>query len=197
MTPAADEPELSRLCTRCREELPRSAFGSNRNRPDGVANECLECARARTRAYRAANPGQSRRYYERNKEGARQYYAANRERIARYYEDNRLAVRAMRRDSRYGLGPGGWLALLERQEHRCYLCTEPLATDLSKAATDHDRLCCPALPACGKCVRGISHMMCNSIAGYAGDSPDLLIRIAANLRLAQDFRTTPPVKDCA
>lgn len=173
MTPAADEPELSRLCTRCREELPRSAFGIHRSRRDGLRSECLICDRARTVAYRAAHPGK----------GA-QYRQASRERISARYQDNRAVIRARKRDSQYGFPPGGWLALLERQEHRCYLCTESLAADLSKAATDHDRSCCPGRRSCGKCVRGICHQICNSIAGYARDDPDRLETIARNLRNA-------------
>lgn len=34
-------------CKGCQASLPRAAFGSDRDRPDGIARPCLACRRAR------------------------------------------------------------------------------------------------------------------------------------------------------
>ena len=51
--------DTCRLCSRerkrcpmCERELPRSAFCSDKSRPDGLAARCRECARAYERQYR-------------------------------------------------------------------------------------------------------------------------------------------------
>jgi len=43
---------------------------------------------------------------------------------------------------------------------------------------DHDHSCCPALPACGECVRGILCHNCNIALGHAKDDPAVLRALA-------------------
>jgi hypothetical protein len=43
---------------------------------------------------------------------------------------------------------------------------------------DHDRSCCPGERSCEKCRRGVLCGRCNRALGYAGDSPEVLRRMA-------------------
>lgn len=43
---------------------------------------------------------------------------------------------------------------------------------------DHDRSCCPGDRSCEQCVRGVLCGWCNRALGYAGDSPEVLRRMA-------------------
>lgn len=66
------------------------------------------------------------------------------------------------------------LALWTRQNGLCALCRNPL--DYEETVVDHDHKCCnmPVRDACGNCDRGGLHAMCNSLLGFAADSPELL-----------------------
>lgn len=43
---------------------------------------------------------------------------------------------------------------------------------------DHDRSCCPGERSCERCRRGVLCGWCNRALGYAGDSPEILRRMA-------------------
>lgn len=56
----------------------------------------------------------------------------------------------------------------------CALCRKPETAKESKGgerrvkrlAVDHDRKCCPGDRSCGKCIRGLLCMLCNTRLGY-------------------------------
>jgi hypothetical protein len=142
----------------------------------------------------------------------RVYYERNRERIREqqriYREQNRDKVRAIDRSyrERYAsnfIASGGvppprprpprpprrrsnpeqWAEQWAAQAGRCYLCEDPISTETSITAMDHDHRCCPAGRSCRKCRRGLTCKQCNLLIGLARDDPDRLVRIAANLRV--------------
>ena len=45
----------SRICTRCKQILPLTEFGKNKNKPLGVDNNCLPCRRLARAEYRKNN----------------------------------------------------------------------------------------------------------------------------------------------
>lgn len=45
-----------RICPACRVDVPLTAYGVNRNRPDGLTLYCLPCMVIRTAAYRVIHP---------------------------------------------------------------------------------------------------------------------------------------------
>lgn len=72
--------------------------------------------------------------------------------------------------SRYGLTKQRMRAIFEACGYACELCGD---TD-RLLVVDHDHSCCPTLPACGKCVRGVLCNRCNTMLGQAGDNAELL-----------------------
>jgi hypothetical protein len=62
----------------------------------------------------------------------------------------------------------------------CALCHKPLPFEESEL--DHDHSCCSRIAtACGNCFRGVLHGRCNSMIGFAGDDPTLLMQGAEYL----------------
>lgn len=177
-----------------------------------------EIKRERDRRYREANPNKNREYHEAHRDQIhaqqKSYRVANRDRInarnrigqrerykrqqadpelrerrnARAREWARMPqVRLRKLERLHGLPPGGWDALWAEQDGRCYLCERPL--DPTKTHIDHDHRCCPQGTSCLLCRRGMACDLCNVIAGFAADDPDLLIVIAKNLRAAIELAT--------
>lgn len=69
------------------------------------------------------------------------------------------------------------LELLSAQGYSC-VCGATLAED--EYCIDHDHACCPG-KSCGRCVRGLLCVNCNTALGQARDDPSLLRRLAAYL----------------
>lgn len=83
-----------------------------------------------------------------------------------------------RRIVKYGLTLEQYRALVESQEGVCALCQQPPSRAFD---IDHDHSCCPELPACGECVRGLLCFNCNSALGKLKDNVDTLKRAVAYL----------------
>lgn len=94
-------------------------------------------------------------------------------------EENKV-LRRRERAKLYGLTVEQMDALLARG--RCDLCgcTEPRGR--GDWHIDHDHSCCPRLPACGKCVRGLLCFPCNQHIGYWKDDPSRLRAVIRYLR---------------
>ena len=71
---------------------------------------------------------------------------------------------------RYGLTQEDFDRLLEEQDDTCGMYHEPFEED-QLTFIDHDHACCPVTPGaqttcCGKCVRGLLCLRCNTALGY-------------------------------
>lgn len=64
----------TKICYKCRRELPISEFCKDRSKKDGFSPECRECAAKRSKSYRERNK-------EKLKEKYQKYYAENRDKI--------------------------------------------------------------------------------------------------------------------
>lgn len=65
-------------------------------------------------------------------------------------------------------------SLLEKQKSKCAACGSDEAGGQGSFHVDHDHKCCPSEKSCGKCVRALLCMRCNSALGIVKDSPELL-----------------------
>lgn len=74
-----------------------------------------------------------------------------------------------------------WNDLWVLQEGKCYLCQNPLPSNIRKVHVDHDHRCCGPVRSCQLCLRGLACDRCNWIIGLAGEDPEPLKRIALYL----------------
>lgn len=61
---------------------------------------------------------------------------------------------------KFKITPEDYLAMLERQGGVCAICKRPPGK--RRLAVDHDHSCCPGVPTCGACVRGLLCSGCNT-----------------------------------
>ncbi len=73
----------------------------------------------------------------------------------RYKRDRRKKVL-----KKYGLTPEKYDEMLEAQGGGCAICHEPPGD--RNLYVDHDHGCCPGQYTCGKCVRGLLCILCNT-----------------------------------
>lgn len=74
---------------------------------------------------------------------------------------------------RYGLTQADYDRMLEEQGHACAMGGEPFA-DGQTICIDHDHACCPdEKSSCGKCVRGLLCVSCNTALGIIERKLDL------------------------
>jgi hypothetical protein len=161
------ESNAPKTCTKCGGTKPAQAFYLHRGTKDGRATHCIDCQKARTREWNAAN---------RAKVAAR--YAASKD--AR--DDN------WRRDQRhlwlrrYGLTPEDYDRMLQEQGGTCAICQLPeryidaRTGETRRLAVDHCHIT-------GK-VRGLLCGRCNRSIGQFADDHERLLRAAAYLREA-------------
>ncbi len=83
---------------------------------------------------------------------------------------------------KYGLSADRYEQIIQDQGFECAVCRRPLEDRGHLVAVDHDHDCCsPRGVACGRCVRGVLCMACNTSLGGMKDDPDRLLRAAAYL----------------
>jgi hypothetical protein len=77
---------------------------------------------------------------------------------ARWYKRYKL--------TRYGLTQEQFDRLLEVQEYACAMCHTKFEED-QPIFIDHDHACCPdEKRSCGRCVRGLLDLSCNTALGH-------------------------------
>lgn len=79
---------------------------------------------------------------------------------------------------RHGLSEAEFLSILSAQNNCCAVCLAPLADGWRTKYIDHDHACCPTGRSCGKCVRGVLCVPCNTGLGQFYDDPAVLRRAA-------------------
>lgn len=143
-------------CSRCGE----------RPRTSGVY--CHPCSAVKARESRARRDNRGRRCNE-CADGvvtARTGYKCSACATARSQADRGLDDDLVRRrylKSKYGLTLEQYNEILESQGGGCAIChKEPVRNPL---CVDHDHRCCPGSKTCGKCVRGLLCVYCNSTVG--------------------------------
>lgn len=137
------------------------------------------CARRANHDYDCASPESMEHARRRNAEWLR----ANGRRRYREDPENVRRQRLKHKFIRYGLTPEHFELLLERQGNACGMCRKPFG-DQQPIFIDHDHGCCPdEKRSCGKCIRGLLCLYCNTTLGY----------IERNYAMARTYLDRPPV----
>jgi hypothetical protein len=85
--------------------------------------------------------------------------------------------------ARHRMTPADYQAMWDAQDGRCCYCERPLPAEQRQVHIDHDHACtCGPKKTCASCRRGLACEACNIAIGKAGDDPDRMERMAANLR---------------
>jgi hypothetical protein len=89
---------------------------------------------------------------------------------------------------RYGLTAETFQAMLEAQGGVCAICHGGFGT--KGPSIDHDHTCCPSVPGghgwtCGKCVRGLLCIRCNTALEFIDNHRDVIDEYLAQQK-AQD-----------
>lgn len=142
---------------------------------------------AYARAWREKHPGYSSRY---TIAWARKHQDRNKElkiksNQKRKNELRKAGVCGWNIMKKYHLTRDQYDAILLKQCGLCAICKQPPENGIM-LFVDHDHQCCPKLPSCGKCVRGLLHGKCNTALGMLKDDPTVL-RLAAEY--LESFRT--------
>jgi hypothetical protein len=121
-------------------------------------------------ARRAAN----KRFYERHKEAekarSKAWRKANPEKYQAWCDRNKDKRSATSRKYYYGITLEDFNQKMASQDSKCAICHKHLV----RPSLDHGHDCCPGKKSCGKCIRGILCQRCNTIIGLASDSVEIL-----------------------
>jgi len=128
-----------RKCFRCGESKALDEFTLNKTCTSGRTSICKSCTNTYHREW-ADNP-------ERKIEAS---YRNRKTHLLRWFH----------------LTEEQFDALLAAQDGVCACCgTDQWGSPSGVPAVDHDHSCCPGKRSCGKCVRGLLCMSCNTLAG--------------------------------
>jgi predicted nucleic acid-binding Zn ribbon protein len=76
--------------------------------------------------------------------------------------------------------------ILKTQANACAICKATFdGARRSAVHVDHDHSCCPTVPTCGNCNRGLICGNCNTMLGMAKDNAEVLEKAADYLRTAK------------
>jgi hypothetical protein len=113
---------MSKLCPDCKQEKPLSEFYKSKSHKDGLHYCCKQCNTIRTRKYKRTNK-------EKVLAQARKSDYARRDK-AWAYRIKRI----------YGITPEQYNDLLEKQNHRCAICSKEAKNLKQRLNIDHDHV---------------------------------------------------------
>lgn len=173
--------EPLKRCSKCQSEHPLAAFNRNSRSKDGLHGWCRVCVKAARRHDPEKNREQSRRWAQENSEKVlamnKRWRKANAKYLREYHNERYSRTGWAAKVRRYGLTLDRFEGMLRAQGGVCALCDQAPANG-ARLVVDHDHSCCPSLPACGGCVRGLLCSNCNVGLGMFGDNPERLLRAA-------------------
>lgn len=103
----------------------------------------------------------------------------------------RAADNRIRHLAKHGLTPETYQGLLNSQGGVCASCGRETPDGIGRIKmfpVDHDHSCCPGAFSCGKCIRGLLCVACNTVAGVL-ESPRVL-KVSAYLERVNHGRAS-------
>ena len=146
----------TKICGCCKQEKPLSNF-SRRGTSKYYRAYCKQCTTEKNTQWGQTLAGKR--------------YRSNWEKIHRQKNPGVYKDRDLKK--LYGIGLTEWLAIFEKQGKKCAICRKSEPNTQKGWQTDHDHET--------EQVRGIVCGQCNSILGYSGDNPEILLQAAAYL----------------
>ena len=125
------------------------------------------------------DPQQKRSYYQRNRD---RILKQNKQRFLTYPEVRRGIARACHLKVMYNTTREAFEALLAKQGGCCAICGTAEPGGKGTWQVDHDHSCCAGRKSCGKCIRGLLCVRCNTALGLLRDSIKVLERALIYLK---------------
>lgn len=109
-----------------------------------------------------------------------------------WYESVKDEKEVKRRIEKYGVAPGWYENRVSELGGLCSACGRKSDRVLG---IDHDHSCCSGVGSCGKCVRDLLCIKCNTALGMCGDSVDILMSLVSYLLRFQDVSALASAED--
>lgn len=138
---------MKKVCIRCNEKKELELFAKGKRYKDGRRNVCKRC-----------HTDYMIEYYKRN-DNKREY-------------KNKINSRKDFNWKKHKISEETFNIMVAKFDGKCYACRTNEARSI-----DHDHSCCPTYRSCGKCVRGILCVQCNTALGLLKDSTDRIYRL--------------------
>lgn len=137
-----------KTCVMCLKEKPAEDFAKSSVNKSGLQSYCRPCVTEYARIRRASGKGKKSTI-----------------------EQNRRAFLKYT----YGITLERFGEMVEEQDSKCKVCSEPLALDMPRQVhIDHDHNCCATQKTCGNCIRGLLCRRCNLLVGVVESNLGLL-----------------------
>jgi hypothetical protein len=155
--------EIGKMKIRCPKcgETEKSKFSKNSTRPNGLQTYCKKCHNS---MQKAARP--------------------------RFREIRRITKRARNLRDRYHITIKEYTEIFEKQAENCAICGQPEKMTnhgkLVPLAIDHNHSCCPGKYSCGKCIRGLLCVRCNTALASWRDNIKTLEKAIEYIRVGMD-----------
>ncbi len=162
---------MKKKCVGCEKELDLESF--YQRRPGVYYRKCKACKWAVTKARLDASPADKKKISEYQKA----WYSENKERVAQLRKEVRKESGANKWSYiwyTYRMRESTYAKLFREQKGVCAICLSD-----KKLYIDHDHSCCPDVPTCGACVRGLVCQKCNMFMHYV-DEYDFFERAKAH-----------------
>lgn len=126
----------TKVCTKCRDELPRSDFYRAKQKKDGLKSWCRFCSIKDTKKWQGENPEKTNTYKknyrannpEKRRESCANWYAKNPTHKTEWRHKNPFTYREhnkrskLNRKKRTGFAVVSYDIILERDGFRCHIC---------------------------------------------------------------------------
>lgn len=151
---------MTKTCSRCKEEKPKSEFSKNILSTDGLRPNCKMCA--------------NKAYHKYHKQNRQKICESQRE----YREQNRQKIHDHLLHRDYGISIDDYDRMSVIQGHKCAICgSQNPGTNRNHFCVDHDHIT-------GE-IRALLCCKCNQGLGYFNDDLGLLEKATEYLRVFQ------------
>ena len=157
------------LCLGCRELKPLEDFYIEKDSNTGLSTQCKLCKNTATKIWITNNKEKFNITHKRFVNKHKERLKAERK---IYRKNNPDKVRNHDLKTFFSITIDDYYKILKYQNGVCIICKEPPSKKF--LSVDHDHSCCSGTKSCGKCIRGLLCMRCNSGLGMFKDNSSLL-----------------------
>ena len=161
------------MCRRCLTEKGYLEFHKNKQTKDGYAAYCKPCKSIVDKEWVEADPKRIEKRKNRSREWQKNNPEKYRESIKSWVRKNPEQKWILDKKSHlwthYRITIEDFQDIFIEQGGKCLVCNKQ-----KRLVVDHDHSCCPQKITCGKCIRGLICISCNTLLGYLETHKNIL-----------------------